>query len=160
MWVSWMVCGRADFGRREYGSLRFRRFGRGLDDRLENRSLDLRLRTLAHEGSKCLFLRRLLRFEVKWLRRVTGRHGRGFRMTAAHHRGVEPLLDNGAGAGLDHGLLAQHRSAMRLFVEIGLHPIGLVRAEQARVGMCVGKLQTLATGDDVLEERPTLWPDF
>src|SRR5271166_3915841 len=87
--------GRADFRRREYGSLRFRRFGCGLDGWLENRSLDLRLRALAHEGrNKCLFLRSLLRFEVKWLRRFAGRGGRGLRMTAAHHGSVEPLLDN------------------------------------------------------------------
>ena len=144
-------CGRADFGRRGYGGLRFRHVGRWFDARWKNRGIDLRLRAIIHEGrNECLFLSCILCFEVKWLRRFTCRGGRAFRVTPAHHGRIEPLLEDRAGAGLDHGLLAQQRIAMNDLIEIGLDLIGLVGTEQAGVAMRMGELQPIATGDDIL----------
>ena len=107
--------GRVDFGRRECGSWRFARFGRRLDARLEKpayRRCGGGLSFMKGE-TKVSSCRGFLRFEMERLRRFTRRRGGGFRVTPAHHGRIEALLDDGAGAGLDHRLLAQHRVAMR-----------------------------------------------
>src|SRR5262249_32793656 len=52
---------------------------------------------------------------------------------------------------------AQDRIAMCLLVEVGLDSISLVGTEQTRFAMCVGKLEALATGDDVLERNAPLF---
>ena len=60
-----------------------------------------------------------------------GESGFGFGMPAAHHGGVEPLFDDLAGAGFDHGLAPQKFLAMDLFVKVVLDAVGLLGCQEA-----------------------------
>ena len=57
--------------------------------------------------------------------------GFGFGMPPAHHSGVEPLLDDLAGAGFDHSLAPQKFLAMDLFVKVVLDAVGLLGCQEA-----------------------------
>src|ERR1700683_2164245 len=150
--------GRDGFRRPDIcGRLRFGRFNRGLEGWLESRRFNLR-RTIIHEGrDEGFVLPGFLRFEMERLRGLAGRCRRTFGVAPPHDGGIEPFLDDRAGAGLDDGLLAQDRLAMRLLIEICLHPVRFFGTEQTCVGMCVGELQTLGAGDNVLERNAPLF---
>ena len=126
----WSLMG-AGFRRRDIrGRLRLSGSHRGFEDWLESRRFNLR-RTIIHKWrDESFVLPGILGFELERLHSFASGSLRAFGVAPPHDRGVEPLLDDGASARLDDGFLAQDRLAMRLFVEVALHPIRFFGTEQ------------------------------
>src|SRR5258708_34714872 len=116
------------------------------------RRLGLGRRRIVEERGDERFLLRLLDFKMEG-RIGAARRLTGFRMTPAHHGGIEAFFENLADAGFEHGLAAQNRRTMRLVFEISLKPIGLFGGEQTRFRMRMPELQPDASGEQILDRE-------
>src|SRR5208282_6525199 len=71
----------------------------------------------------------------------------------AHDRGIEPLLEYLAGAGLDDSLTAHHCGTMSLLVKIAPDPIDLILGEQTRLRVCVPKPEARTALENVIDRH-------